>query len=348
MTFSHQDHQSTGDREAVLDGAYKTPNGREAPLANGNSSDISSRETAGQRAPGTISQAPMTNGFHEAPSIPTANLSGQGALEVICGPLLNYKRMDMASTGSPTWHGSVLIVATQGSSQPSLQLHCMTDGRAQGSQNSTGLNGPAGHTSTVSRDRTLEGVKLYADSIFTFWRFDLVVPILEEEAHWQYSIPNMKYVGTRPRSPSPSTFVVPAASQSMRIMFHSCNGFSVGTDEEAWSGPALWNDVLRAHEAKPFHVMIGGGDQIYNDGVRVTGPLKEWTDIGNPIKRRQYPFGETMRAGCDQFYFDNYVKWFSTPPFSTANSQIPQINVWDDHGETIDELPFHRSAYLCG
>lgn len=34
-------------------------------------------------------------------------------------------------------------------------------------------------------------------------------------------------------------------------------------------GPALWNNVLELHEKKPFHVMIGGGDQIYNDGVRV-------------------------------------------------------------------------------
>lgn len=29
------------------------------------------------------------------------------------------------------------------------------------------------------------------------------------------------------------------------------------------------------------------------------------------------------------------VKWFSTEPFSSANSQIPQINIWDDHGKPI-------------
>jgi hypothetical protein len=33
---------------------------------------------------------------------------------------------------------------------------------------------------------------------------------------------------------------------------------------------------------KPFHVMVGGGDQIYNDGIRVDGPLKPWTMISNP------------------------------------------------------------------
>jgi hypothetical protein len=36
------------------------------------------------------------------------------------------------------------------------------------------------------------------------------------------------------------------------------------------AGPALWNNVLELHAKRPFHCMIGGGDQIYNDGVRVS------------------------------------------------------------------------------
>jgi hypothetical protein len=35
-------------------------------------------------------------------------------------------------------------------------------------------------------------------------------------------------------------------------------------------GPVLWNNVLDLHAKRPFHCMIGGGDQIYNDGVRVS------------------------------------------------------------------------------
>ena len=60
----------------------------------------------------------------------------------------------------------------------------------------------------------------------------------------------------------------------MRMMFHSRHGFFVGTEERAWSGPTFWNDVLRSHEQAPFHVIIVGGDPIYNDTVRVNGPLK--------------------------------------------------------------------------
>lgn len=108
-------------------------------------------------------------------------------------------------------------------------------------------------------------------------------------------------------------------------MFHSCNGFSVGTDEEAWSGPALWNDVMRRHSEVPFHVMLGGGDQIYNDGIRVNGPLAAWTGISNPVKRREYRFPEKLRADCDDYYLKNYIRWYSTEPFASANGQIPAV-----------------------
>ena len=39
------------------------------------------------------------------------------------------------------------------------------------------------------------------------------------------------------------------------------------------AGPVLWNNVLELHAKRPFHCMIGGGDQIYNDGIRVWQPV---------------------------------------------------------------------------
>lgn len=128
-------------------------------------------------------------------------------------------------------------------------------------------------------------------------------------------------------------------------MFHSCNGFSVGTDEDDWSGPCLWNDVMRRHAEVPFHVMIGGGDQIYNDGIRVHGPLRPWTDIGNPKKRRDFPFPEKLRADCDDYYLKNYIRWYSTEPFAAANGQIPQINEWDDH-DIIDGFGSYVNEFM--
>jgi hypothetical protein len=143
----------------------------------------------------------------------------------------------------------------------------------------------------------------------------------------------------------PARFYVPSKHESFRIMFHSCNGFSVGTDMDTWKGPSLWNDVLRMQAQQPFHVMIGGGDQIYNDSVRVDGPLKPWTTISNPRKRREFPFDEDMRARCDQYYFDNYVSWYGTEPFAAANGQIPQLNIWDDH-DIIDGFGSYTDHFM--
>ena len=245
-------------------------------------------------------------------------------VEVLCGPLLNYKGAAKSSTGQQQWQGSVLIVTTPASPQPVLELKCLGLGGPEGNRSQTAQSG-AHHVQTV------DGVKLYSDSRKAFWRLSLELPIQDFEACWQYTIANIRFLSDIVAQTPSRKFVVPSASQSMRIMFHSCNGFSVGTDEEDWSGPALWNDVVRVHDSKPFHVMIGGGDQIYNDGIRVGGPLRQWADIGNPHKRGAYPFGEALRADCDEYYFDNYKRWFSTEPFATANASIPQINIWDDH-----------------
>ncbi|KIX08104.1 uncharacterized protein Z518_02760 [Rhinocladiella mackenziei CBS 650.93] len=261
---------------------------------------------------------------------PDVSNSHSSEFEILCGPLLNYQRM--SEEGSEVfWHGSVLIVTKLGQKVPSLELK------------SLGALNPSANVK-FPQAQLVGGLKLFSDPDKTFWRFSLRVPLVEAEAKWQYSIANMRFLSDVSKAAS-RQFVVPSSTESMRIMFHSCNGFSVGTDEDFWSGPALWNDVLRTHQQRPFHVMIGGGDQIYNDSVRVKGPLKEWTTISNPRKRREYPFGEDLRGRCDKYYFENYVRWYSTEPFATANSQIPQINIWDDH-DIIDGFGSYTDHFM--
>lgn len=272
------------------------------------------------------------NGHGHGPGI----ISNSDELEVICGPLLNYTYMTYEGERA-VWQGSVLLVTKPGQKHPILELRPLGP--------TTGRDGGQSNWFPEARGETFEGLKLYADPQKAFWRFTLNVPLdPEEETRWQYTIPNMKMIAEMSGNPS-REFAVPAANQSMRLMFHSCNGFSVGTDTEFWSGPVLWQNVLETHAKRPFHVMIGGGDQIYNDGIRVDGPLRPWTDITNPRKRREFPFGNDMRQACDNYYFENYVRWYSTEPFATANSQIPQINIWDDH-DIIDGFGSYTDHFM--
>ncbi|KAK1837219.1 hypothetical protein QBC39DRAFT_246860 [Podospora conica] len=256
-----------------------------------------------------------------------ADLAGRQApppdgRDVAVGPLLNYRRME-----GEWWVGSVLVVTrgggknVEGLFRPVLRLR---RGGGEGGEE-------------------VEGFCLYSDPRCTFWRFDLRVAMGGEEARWEYELPGMRlHCRVKPRV---NSFWVPAREESMRIMFHSCNGFSVGTDEEAYNGPALWKDVMRRHGEVPFHVMIGGGDQIYCDAIRVSGPLRAWTDISNPKKRREYPFPESLREDCDDWYLKNYLEWYGTEMFAVANGQIPQINIWDDH-DIIDGFGSYVNEFM--
>lgn len=77
---------------------------------------------------------------------------------------------------------------------------------------------------------------------------------------------------------------MPAAHQPVHWGFHSCNGLSVSTDVKVWGVPLLWKDVLSRHRQHHLHVMVGGGDQIYNDGFWKTKPFQAWLNTpGNKV-----------------------------------------------------------------
>ncbi|KAF4980738.1 hypothetical protein FZEAL_3323 [Fusarium zealandicum] len=290
--------------------------------------------TVEKHRPITAAASDAANGNLMTDNVPQSHAgqatSAEGAPDgkkIVCGPLLNYRRMDQGR-----WYGSVLIVTEGGGKiplhTPSLTLREASPSSEPGYSNNGDANG-AESANGANEEARVEGQCLYSDPRNTFWRFDISVPIQALETSYEYAIPDMQF--STDFKPQVNRFFVAAASESMRIMFHSCNGFSVGTDEEAWSGPALWNDVVRKHREQPLHVMVGGGDQIYNDGIRVDGPLRQWTDMGNPRKRREYPFPERLRAECDDYYLKNYISWYNKEPFALVNGQIAQINIWDDH-----------------
>lgn len=171
--------------------------------------------------------------------------------DIACGPLLNYRRME-----GNRWFGSVLVlVEGGGKTQPFEPTLVLRPAASQGEDAPNGSHADitASQGGSAKDSVEVKGVCLYSDPRNTFWRFDIAVDVQDVESRWEYILPGLRF-GSK-KKPQRNVFHVPAKTESFRIMFHSCNGFSVGTDEEAWSGPALWNDVLRRHADAPFHVM---------------------------------------------------------------------------------------------
>ncbi|CAG8876114.1 unnamed protein product [Penicillium nalgiovense] len=178
---------------------------------------------------------------------------------------------------------------------------------------------------TASLHRDIPGTRLYADAArdVTFWRFNLEVELGTTQQRIAYRINQGPALG----------FWVPPVGESMNIMFHSGNGFSPSADSDRVCGPdPLWRDILNEHQTRPFHVMIGGGDQIFNDSVITESTFfQEWIKIKNAAERYGASFTPEFRAELEQFYLERYAAWFSQGLFSLANSQIPMVNMWNDH-----------------
>ncbi|KAJ5781738.1 uncharacterized protein N7518_010221 [Penicillium psychrosexuale] len=205
---------------------------------------------------------------------------------------------------------------------------------------------PAVDGETASLYRDIPGARLYADAArdVTFWRFNLEVELSTTQQRIAYRINQGPALG----------FWVPPAGESMNIMFHSGNGFSPSVDSDRVCGPdPLWRDILNEHQTRPFHVMIGGGDQIFNDsGITESPFFQEWLRMKNAAERYGASFTREFRAELEQFYLDRYAAWFSQGLFSLANSQIPMVNMWNDHeifegfGSYHDD--FMRTSVISG
>ena len=182
-------------------------------------SGVSSFPVVGDTATNAMVQPQISSLQNEVGGIDNAAVAKSGSqLQVMCGPLINYH--GMTEEGIETfWHGSVLLVVEPGTQVPHLKYMRL---------------GPGGET---EKSTSVEGLKLYSDPIKTFWRFSLRIPLSALETTWEYTIPNMHFRSEVSTSSS-RQFVVPVASQSMRLMFHSCNGFSVTADEDFWCGKA--------------------------------------------------------------------------------------------------------------
>ncbi|KAI7863197.1 hypothetical protein BDF14DRAFT_1734499 [Spinellus fusiger] len=228
--------------------------------------------------------------------------------QVIVGPLLRYSHIDYRHR---LWHGSCLVVSTATIS-PTLHLTL------------TSKVSPLQHP-IQARGELLDVFR----GKYHFWRFAMYLPLHEQGQLATYGLSGVS---------QQYEFHLPAYDESMRFMFYSCNGFSdipqEVKDRFGEKEAPLWQDVLDRHQVMPFHVLLGGGDQLYQDRLIHDDFMKPWVEEKDPKKRLAMTLPPAMREGFEFFYFWNYVKNFGfegNPVIAKAFASIPSVNMWDDH-----------------
>jgi hypothetical protein len=219
----------------------------------------------------------------------------------IVGPMIRYNNTDLKKR---LYYASVLVVTLQTTAKENPpQLTLMDEGQCY---NIVG-----------------ELIDEYKGS--GFWRYNISLPIADQEKFFEYSVNN----GAMNR------VYIAGYSQRWRWFFHSCNGFSndISPEKQEKLGGAnvLWNDMFTLHSKQPYHVQVGGGDQLYCDDVFLTNALKGWLGIVSHKDRDKAVFTKTVADEVSDFYFKNYVKCFGSGTFALALAQIPYSFVTDDH-----------------
>jgi len=239
-----------------------------------------------------------------------------------CGPVLRYQD---TLVDQRRWVGSVLIV-TDRQDPPRLVIQDPTKSQV-------------GYSSAR---------KLYTWEGSHFYRYEIQLTLLnkrEKNVKYWFETEN----GRRVQTPQTWNFFVPALDNAFNWAFYSCNGFTsdVEDPETNFHGAnPLWDDLLAAHDGKPFHAMVGGGDQIYNDDVLATPEMVEWLALDEEA-RVATEFTNEKKYAVEKFYFDHYTSHFASGTYSKALSLIPMVNCWDDH-DILDGYGSYPAKYqLC-
>ncbi|KAG2493054.1 hypothetical protein HYH03_008717 [Edaphochlamys debaryana] len=195
---------------------------------------------------------------------------------------------------------------------------------------------------------TVTGELLEAWRGWRFWRFAGETSCGEREQTLKYTIDLF---------PGGSVSVtLPPASGPWHWAFATCNGLDDPANKNRTGGlQPLWTDLLAQHAQRPLHAIVGGGDQIYNDGVFKGPNLTGWDQtlrLTDTATRALLPFHEGMRNEVEEFYFSHYCVHMAQPVYAQALASIPSVNTWDDHdivdgwGSYPDAV--HNSAVMQG
>ncbi|ODV67958.1 hypothetical protein HYPBUDRAFT_240009 [Hyphopichia burtonii NRRL Y-1933] len=255
-------------------------------------------------------------------------------LDVRCGPILRL--LGTLENGESNYRGSIMLVVKKNEIKPKITFKI-------------------GNASNEEVEPTFENgefpsVLFFEQDEFEFWRFNINLNLVEYEQKIQYYIN-----GTFKKS---QQFFIPAVNESMNVVSFSCNGFSLGTDTSNYKS-SLWLDVLKKHAKQHYHVMLGGGDQIYCDSIKIKSSLlEEWANEISVHKKREWKVSDDMLKQFENYYLHAYLDWFGKGYWVGTNgktlqkifpltmAQIPSVNIYDDH-DIIDGFGSYADATMA-
>jgi hypothetical protein len=117
----------------------------------------------------------------------------------------------------------------------------------------------------------------------------------------------------------------------LRIAYASCNGEEHGDLERSGEERnAMWARMGRDHAARPFSLLLHGGDQVYADEVTHGHPLSEnWP--GRPPREPSREDLKALHTHLREGFLRRYLAVCSAPEFAWLAARVPALAQWDDH-----------------
>lgn len=261
---------------------------------------------------------------------------------IVTGPSLRLKKVDYERG---MYNGSVLIVTRDGEGvAPRIQF-------TVGCSLSSDCSGACPELQDGHFEPTLFHEETWDASLYRFFRYNIEIPLADVEQMVKYSVDGRWEPHYR--------FYIPSKTTNFNTISYSCNGFSLSVDTTKFKG-SMWFDILNKHAKIRYNVMLGGGDQIYSDGIEVfCEKVKEWAHTKNLHRKFTTKVDAEFRSQLDAFYLREYIEWYgyghwrgSTPKskttqkcFPMAMATIPSVNIWDDH-DIIDGFGSYSDTFM--
>lgn len=225
--------------------------------------------------------------------------------QIIVGPILGFEEGNLYT---------VCILLKAGSPVPALELTCLPN--------------------------SLPFTKMATIGLNEFWRAEFTIPTDAVGDFVGYAIYVNSDVIADQHKRSGWRFYVPGNSEEPLIAYASCNGFSSAKLARDTDSPYhMWIKMAESHngtleqKARPFSLLLLGGDQVYADEIwesKKCSTLKRWSALSWKTQHKA-KVSATMTTEIAKFYNELYIERWQDENMSLMFASIPSVMMWDDH-----------------